>query len=214
MPHWFKGYLIPHLRGHNLVVVLHWQIPRRVKKILKNTKTTFILNRNFVFMEQHFLQFQGIAMGISCPFLHKSLPRGWERMVFSEDCYTTYLNHVLCWYRFIDDVFLIWTGFKEFLIEFIQQLNINDLNLYFTFILDPKHIPFLDLMIIKHPDGTLATDLYRNPQPVTLCCMLLVHTQDPLSVAFLKRNFSDCAEIAQRKEISIQKLMPYASTSF
>lgn len=86
----------------------------------------------------------------------------WERMVFSEDRYISYLDHILCWYRFIDDLFLIWTGSKDLLVKFTWQLNINDLNLYFTFNLDPKHIPFLDLMIIKHIDGTIATYLYHK----------------------------------------------------
>lgn len=61
---------------------------------------------------------------------------GWQRQIFSNDRLANYLSHVLFWYRFIDDLFLVWTGPSQLLIEFIQQLNINDMNLNFTYNLD------------------------------------------------------------------------------
>lgn len=44
--------------------------------------------------------------------------------------------------------------------KFIEALNINNLNLHLTFNVDDTRIPFLDLMIIKNPDGTMGTNLH------------------------------------------------------
>lgn len=70
---------------------------------------------------------------------------------------------MLCWYRFIDDLFIVWTGSRTLLNEFIKALNHNSDNLYFTYTFDATRIPYLDLMIIKNPDGTIGTDLYWKP---------------------------------------------------
>lgn len=69
----------------------------------------------------------------------------------------------MSFYRYIDDLFLIWTGTKDRLLEFVQSLDDNDFNLKFTFKFDHGQIPFLELSIIKQPDGTLGNDLYRKP---------------------------------------------------
>lgn len=45
----------------------------------------------------------------------------------------------------------------------MQALNKNTDNLYFTYTCNATQIPYLDLMIIKNPDGTLGTDLYQKP---------------------------------------------------
>lgn len=91
-------------------------------------------------MEQHFSQTQGVAMGTSsAPSYENLYLSGWERQVFSEKAFVPYFNYVLSWYRFINDLLLVWTGPEKLLIEFIQQLNINNLNLHFTYSYDDKH---------------------------------------------------------------------------
>lgn len=44
-----------------------------------------------------------------------------------------------------------------------ELLDNNDFNLKFTLQFDDDQIRFLDLVIIKQPEGTLSTDLYRKP---------------------------------------------------
>lgn len=58
---------------------------------------------------------------------------------------------------------MVWNGSLAQLNQFIQLLNVNSMNLHFTVNLDDTQIPFLDLLIIKNPDETLGTDLYRKP---------------------------------------------------
>lgn len=74
-----------------------------------------------------------------------------------------YLNHVLSWHRFIDDLFVIWTGTEQLLKEFVQLLNTNQFNLHFTFTFDNCSISFLDLNISKNISGQLVTDLSCKP---------------------------------------------------
>lgn len=81
--------------------------------------------------------------------------------MFVNESLQPFLNQVLFWHRLIDDLFLIWTGSETSLIEFIELLNINDFNLRFTLSYDPSSVPFLDLRIIKGPNGQIQTDLYR-----------------------------------------------------
>lgn len=103
-------------------------------------------------------------MGTSCAPSYANLYLGgWERTVFAEETLQPFLNHVLCWYRFIDDLFVIWTRTESSQIQFIDQLNINQLKLCFTFSYDSSNIPFLDLKIIKGSTGQIRTDLYCKP---------------------------------------------------
>lgn len=83
-------------------------------------------------------------MGNSCaPSYAKLYLGGWERQVFSEYKFTIYLKHVLFWYRFFEDLLLVWTGSSQLLQEFIQVLNSNSMNLHFTFNFDDTQIPCL-----------------------------------------------------------------------
>lgn len=103
-------------------------------------------------------------MGTSCaPSYANLFLGGWERSVFSDDLLEPFLNHVLGWFRFINDLLVIWTGTDQLLKAFIERLNINQFNLHFTFTYNTQSISFLDVQIIKNSAGQLTTDLYRKP---------------------------------------------------
>ena len=65
----------------------------------------------------------------------------------------------LVWFRFIVDIFFIWTHGKEHLEIFLQELNIFNPDLKFTYESNEKEIPFLDLKV-KLNEGEISTDLY------------------------------------------------------
>ena len=65
----------------------------------------------------------------------------------------------LLWYRYIDDVFFIWTHGEEKLASFIDDLNNYHPNIKFTHESNKEHIPFLDLNV-KLSGNKLSTDLY------------------------------------------------------
>ena len=65
----------------------------------------------------------------------------------------------LVWFRYIDDIFFLWTHGEGNLKRFLEELNNYDPNIKFTHEYSKKEIPFLDLKVgIK--DGKITTDLY------------------------------------------------------
>ena len=65
----------------------------------------------------------------------------------------------LVWFRYIDDVFFLWTHGEENLKQFLYNLNNYDPNLKFTHEYSKKEIPFLDLKVgIKN--GNITTDFF------------------------------------------------------
>ena len=65
----------------------------------------------------------------------------------------------LLWYRYIDDVFFIWTHGEEKLASFLKDLNNYHPNIKFTHELNKEHIPCLDLNV-KLSGNKFSTDLY------------------------------------------------------
>lgn len=55
-----------------------------------------------------------------------------------------YLSHAHAWLRYIDDVFMVWTGTQEELISFMEELNNNTRNIHLTYVVVCE-IPFRDL---------------------------------------------------------------------
>ena len=64
----------------------------------------------------------------------------------------------LVWFRYINDIFFIWTYGKEHLQTFLYELNNFNPDLKFSYEWN-KEIPFLDLKV-KLNEGKISTDLY------------------------------------------------------
>lgn len=80
---------------------------------------------------------------------------------FSNESVSQYLDQAICLFRYIDDVFIIWTGTVTSLEKFIQ-LNINSFNPKFTFEWHKNNVSFLALMIYRDVSNNLAAKLYRK----------------------------------------------------
>ena len=53
-----------------------------------------------------------------------------------------------CWYRYVDDTFVIWSHGKEKLMDFLKHLNGIHNNIQFTMEIEREgHLPFLDIDI-------------------------------------------------------------------
>ena len=65
----------------------------------------------------------------------------------------------LVWFRYIDDIFYIWTHGKVHLEIFLQELNNFNPDLKFTYDSNEKEIQFLDFKV-KLNEGKISTDLY------------------------------------------------------
>ena len=67
----------------------------------------------------------------------------------------------LVWWRYIDDIFALWTHGEEALKEFIDDLNTAHSTIKFTSEWSHVQIHFLDVLV-SLKDGVLSTDLYTK----------------------------------------------------
>ena len=66
------------------------------------------------------------------------------------------------WWRYIDDVFMIWQHGEEKLKAFLESLNSFHPTIKFTYEYSKESINFLDVQL-THKEGQLSTDLYVKP---------------------------------------------------
>ncbi|OCT60444.1 hypothetical protein XELAEV_18046469mg, partial [Xenopus laevis] len=72
-----------------------------------------------------------------------------------------YKQHIAMWQRYVDDMFLIWTGSEETLSDFFIYLNgIHD-TIKFTMTKGPLTVNYLDVQV-TFSEGRFITDLYKK----------------------------------------------------
>ena len=85
--------------------------------------------------------------------------------IYESELLTSSPEKPLVWFRYIDDVFLIWTHGKEKYQEFLNHCNNNRYGMVFETTEDSVSdvsVPFLDVKVILE-NGKLHTDLYNKP---------------------------------------------------
>jgi len=74
-----------------------------------------------------------------------------------------------CWFRYVDDVFVIWPHGTENLERFRDHLNVLQRNIQFAMEIERDgHLPFLDINIYRRPDGSMDHDVRRKPSHINL----------------------------------------------
>ncbi|XP_077137236.1 uncharacterized protein LOC143798719 [Ranitomeya variabilis] len=119
-----------------------------------------ILRRSyFLFGDTYYSQQRGTAMGASMAPAYANLVMS----VLEEDLVyvSHHLQHVMAWWRYIDDIFLLCTGTERELITFHEYLNVIDQTIKFTLISSRSDIQFLDVSI-KQMNGKLTTTLFTK----------------------------------------------------
>ncbi len=74
----------------------------------------------------------------------------------------TYPKQPFTWFRFIDDIFIIWTHGRAELDKFVTHLNQVHPTLKFTCTSSTTQVSFLGTLVIKE-GHTIHTDLYVKP---------------------------------------------------
>ena len=64
--------------------------------------------------------------------------------------------------RFIDDLFMIWTGSEHELLDFMSDLNKKHSSIKFEFKYSQTKIEFLDVLVYKDHNNMLQTTIYRK----------------------------------------------------
>lgn len=104
------------------------------------------LNRNdFVFDDKYYLQTKGTAMGKKfAPSYANIFMAQWETEALAR-C----LKQPLYYFRYLDDIFGIWTHSKEDFIQFVDTLNSYDPSIQLKFTFNDSSINFLDVTVYK-----------------------------------------------------------------
>ena len=114
-------------------------------------------NNNFEFDGKHFLQILGTAIGTKmAPAYANLFMDELERRLISQARVKPYV-----WLRYIDDVFMIWTGTEEELREFLSFINEAHDTIKFTWNWSRESINYLDVQVINN-SGKIETDLYAK----------------------------------------------------
>lgn len=126
---------------------------------------TLVLTLNiFTFDGKLFQQLLGVAMGTrSAPSIANIFMGSIEKQILMQAPGVNFIFKKF-WRRFIDDIFLIWTGSEEQLITFLDFINTLHPTIKFTSTYDFKSrtVPFLDTSITIEK-GKITSDLYRKP---------------------------------------------------
>ena len=64
--------------------------------------------------------------------------------------------------RFIDNLFMIWTGSEQELLDLMSDLNKKHPSIKFEFKYSQTKVEFLDVLFYKDHSNMLQTTIYRN----------------------------------------------------
>ena len=115
-------------------------------------------NNNFEFDDKHYVQKLGTAIGTRmAPSYANIFMDRLERQLISQAAIKPHT-----WWRYIDDIFIIWTEGEDSLKCFIDYLNNAHRTIKFTSKWSCSEIDFLDVRVIND-SGKLETDVFIKP---------------------------------------------------
>ena len=116
---------------------------------------------NFSFNNEHYLQKYGTAMGTRIAPSHANFFMG----KFEQQAIDNSLLKPFIWWRFIDDIFMIWTHGEEHIKTFIGYLNSIHPSIKFTHEYSNslhQTLPFLDVQV-HLINNHIQTDFHTKP---------------------------------------------------
>ena len=117
-----------------------------------------LTKNNFTFDQEHYLQLHGTAMGTRMAPSYANIFMGHleERLLNHVD------NKPDVWWRYIDDVFMVWPFGEGCLNDFLEQINHFHPTIKFTAEWSNSSISFLDVRVLLN-QGRITTDLFQKP---------------------------------------------------
>ena len=125
-----------------------------IKVITTFLALTLTLN-NFTFDCIHYLQIKGCAMSTICAPTYAAN--------FELKCIYPYIkDKTKMFLRFLDDLFMMWTGSEQGLLDFMSDLNKKQSSIKFEFKYSQTKIEFLDVLAYKDHNNMFQTTIYRK----------------------------------------------------
>ena len=151
---------IPHDKGLQTIreALNNRENPEIPTETIVDLAELVLRNNNFEFNENHYLQTLGTAIGTKmAPSYANLFMDRLERRLLSQAQVKPYI-----WLRYIDDVFMVWTGTELELVEFLNYINEAHDTIKFTWDWSRERINYLDVQVINN-NGRIETDLYIKP---------------------------------------------------
>jgi hypothetical protein len=119
----------------------------------------------FCFDGQYYEQNDGVAMGSSLsPVIANFYVEDFEKTTIEQATHKP-----ACWYRYVDDTFVIWPHGQDRLQDFLNHINGLHKKIQFTMEIEKDgHLPFLDIDIYRKTDSSLGHKVYRKPTHTNL----------------------------------------------
>ena len=151
---------IPHNEGLMAInKALENQYDPLLKTFICRLTHQVLIKNYFTFNGKFYHQIQGTAMGTRMAPSYANL--------FMYQLESNILRSLILkpdyWYRYIDDIFAIWTHGPEELHHMMTILNHYHPTIKFTHSYDYHSIPFLDTLVCRDINNKLYTKLYHKP---------------------------------------------------
>ena len=152
---------IPHDFG--LCALRDFLLDRNLPNIVVNgihNMTELVLKKNvFEFNSECFLQTSGTAIGTKMAPAYANIVMS----IFERNLLTGSCNKPLVWFRYIDDIFAIWTYGEDKFNDFMLYINSIHSSFQFTCNYSKECVQFLDVSVSVDNSGNITTDLYVKP---------------------------------------------------
>ena len=114
----------------------------------------------FIYEGKYYKQVEGAPMGSPLsPAMANIFMEDLEEKVLETSVYKP-----SCWFRYLDDTFVIWPHGKDALDDFLVHLNTAHSSIKFTMEIEENgKLPFLDVLVKRKEDGSLGHSVYRKP---------------------------------------------------
>ena len=129
-------------------------------KVIITFLSLILTLNNFVFNSINYLQIMGCAMGTICAPAYANI---FMTQFEKQHIYLYIKNKSILYLQYIDNIFMIWTGTKQELLIFLENLNSKHKTIKFEHDISHSNISFLDTLIYEDKINTLQTTLYRKP---------------------------------------------------
>ena len=130
-----------------------------LSKVIIQFLTLILTLNNFLFNDEHYIQVNGCSMGTKCAPTYACIYMGWFENQFILPKIRRFANTYV---RYIDDIFFVWTGSEEELLEFFEEINKVHPTIKFDCQYSRESINFLDTTV-KLVGNRLTTTLYTKP---------------------------------------------------
>ncbi|GJQ88541.1 hypothetical protein Trydic_g20125, partial [Trypoxylus dichotomus] len=142
-----------------LEIIKQQLIPKRLQPDLINLARLCLTSTYFLWNGEFYEQASGAAMASP---LSPVIPDIFME-AFEYEAIESSRMKPKCWYRYVDDTFVIWPNGPRTLEEFPQHINRQHANINFTMeIEEDGNLPFLDVLVERTYSNKLGHSVYRK----------------------------------------------------